>query len=631
MASALPNPGDVSTSIDSPNAELWAYSRGFLYPDQASDLPTSWVDDFSCLFTEVPSLADPALAAEHEDTYVASSALDQLTAAVPGATTSRGAENLSVPLATEGATPSILHGPLPQNGQPAGLSASPQACDPTFSGEDSTSELSKQSAELIRHFLRITQPPAAILIGGSKRWRRLQEYLCKASERCRPVEDALLCVVGLLTIGDTSKQPADKREEFLLRIHERHQHSCDGIRTILTQHRELKPQIAEFLLAAIFLLAWFEVIRDQDDRHSLFPRDLADSVISTKATWSRYSQELLSWMNTLDSKAAHLAGEHLLSQQTIDMISHYQTQITSSSALDVGVGNVRLGSLDTPDGPATVSSLGSASELDFAQPQRLEMNSPVAQQGQVKQAVLNSILQPALQWYLTSQSYCRRISAHDMYHRRRSTSDDEYEIITACKQLESELSEHWNYRPTVISLTAEQLMQVVSSDLATRLEEIFSVYLASFWALFLYLYRVSWWKLPHSLPHSATMQQALNEIWRSFQRAYGEAIEGTTKKVVHPSLLWPLFLFGCEVADLKQREWVIQQLEDLGEMKPVLEEEELEADMLPPFRMSSGATRNAKRAAVLLSNLIEQQDQRQCKVDARELSMKLFGCHFSLV
>lgn len=101
--------------------------------------------------------------------------------------------------------------------------------------------------------------------------------------------------------------------------------------------------------------------------------------------------------------------------------------------------------------------------------------------------------------------------------------------------------------------------------------------------------------------------------------------------MVHPSLLWPLFLFGCESVDLKQREWTIQQLEDLGEIKPVLEDEDSEAEILPPFRMSSGATRNAKRAAILLTKLVEEQDRQHCKIDARELSMKLFGCHFSLV
>jgi len=334
-------------------------------------------------------------------------------------------------------------------------------------------------------------------------------------------------------------------------------------------------------------------------------------------------------MNTLDSKATHLGGQHLMSEQTIEMISHYQAQITSSSSsstLDYEAGSTRR-LLDASNGTPTNSTPGSAFDPDIPRAQLQEATSPAAQKGQVKQALLNAILQPALQWYLTSQSYCRRISAHDKHHRRRLTSDDEYEVITACKQLESELSELWNFRPTVISLTAEQLREVVSDDLAVRLEEIFSVYLASFWILFVYLHRVSWWHLKHS----DLVHRALSEVWRAMQRAYGEVIDGTTRKAVHPSLLWPLFLFGSECLDLKQREWAIQQLEALGEVKPVLEEEEPDTDMLPPFRLSSGATRNAKRAAVLLTKLTEEQDRKKRRVDDRDLSMKLFGCHFSIV
>ncbi len=241
--------------------------------------------------------------------------------------------------------------------------------------------------------------------------------------------------------------------------------------------------------------------------------------------------------------------------------------------------------------------------------------------------MLHTILQPALEWYLTSQSYCRRISAHDRHHRKRFTSDDEFEVITACKQLEAKLLELWEYRPAVISVAAEQLMTVVSPDVATRLEEVFSVYLASFWILFVYLHRVSWW----NFPHSALTRRALAEVWQNMQQAYGEEVNGPLCKVIHPSLLWPLFLFGSECPDPSRRAWAIEQLEALGEAKPVLQNESGTDDSLPPFRLSSGATRNAKRAAALLRELIKEQDVRQARVDDRDLSMKLFGCYFSIV
>ncbi|KAK5047304.1 hypothetical protein LTR84_006826 [Exophiala bonariae] len=621
------NTGDGAALADLSNLEMWSYERNFDYIDLAEDLSTSWAGEFSCLFPDGSSMAGSTLAVErHESARLA--ALDEPISVVPDEGNHKAPKTRKVTPSVDIVMPSIsgLSAPLPQEGQPAGLGASPQGYHPAMVREDSPSERSHHYEQLIRRFLRIAQPPAAILIGGSKRWRCLQEYLCKTSQQSRPVESALLCIVGLLTIDETCKELAIEREQCMIQIHAHHTRACEDIRTKLARNLERGSKWTEQLLAAIFLLAWFEVIHDQDARQSQFPRELADSIILSKSTWSRSSQELLSWMNTLDSKATHLGGEHLLSEQTVEAISRYQTEITSTSRLEGEASRSGILS-DGSDGTPTNSTPGSAGSLNLA-PTRLQaMGSLITQRGQVKQAVLNAVIQPALQWYLTSQSYCRRISAHDKYHRRRVTSDDEYEVITACKQLESELSELWNFRPTVMSLTAEQLREVVSTDLATRLEEVFSVYLASFWILFVYLHRVSWWHLPHS----ELVERALSEVWRNMQRAYGEVIDGTSKRVVHPSLLWPLFLFGSECIDRRQREWAIQQLEDLGAVKPVLEDEEVDSEMLPPFRLSSGATRNAKRAAVLLTRLTEEQDKKKRRVDDRELSMKLFGCHFSIV
>ena len=244
----------------------------------------------------------------------------------------------------------------------------------------------------------------------------------------------------------------------------------------------------------------------------------------------------------------------------------------------------------------------------------------------MKQILLNTVLQPALEWYQAGQSYCRRISSQDRHHRNRFTVKDEYEVITACKQLEADLSRLWRQRPKVITLMASQLSEIVCTDVAVRLEEIFCIYLASFWILFVYLHRVSWW----SLPHSETAQGALEEAWKNMQRSYGEVVNAGQKKVVHPALLWPLFLFGMECPNEARRQWAIDQLEALGVAKPVVGDDDA-GDMLPAFRLSAGATRNAKRAALLLRELIKRQDQQRQRVDEKDLSVEMFGCHFSII
>lgn len=153
------------------------------------------------------------------------------------------------------------------------------------------------------------------------------------------------------------------------------------------------------------------------------------------------------------------------------------------------------------------------------------------------------------------------------------------------------------------------------------------MYLASFWILFVYLHRVSWW----NLPHSPLTKRSLGEVWEHLQRAYGEEVNGPLRRIIHPSLLWPLFLFGSECSDPIQRAWAIEQLEALGEAKPALPCDVENEDKLPAFKLGSGATRNARRAAALLRELIKEQDETQMRVDDRDLSMKMFGCYFSIV
>ena len=485
-------------------------------------------------------------------------------------------------------------------------------------------------------FQQIEQPPAAILIGGVERWRRLRQYLSGLCEHSRAVSAALLCLISILAAEDADVNVA--RAVADARVLRRHNEACTAIRSKLAKSGGLRPKAVESLLAAIFLLGvspisiglrsypncwqWFEVVRDQDSKPSLFPRDLADDVIMCEMTWSRYSQQILCWLNTLDSKAMHLGGEHLLSPQALEVVARFPIQITSGLDPD---SNEALESSRRERSASFLSQASPGSAVSASIRDLTTMANPST--GTVKQTVLNAVIQPALQWYMVTQSYCRQISSHDKHHRKRFTADDEFEVITACKQLETALLELWEQRPAVISLDAQDLSRIISPDVAHRLEEVFSVYLGSFWILFVHLHRVSWW----TLPHSPLARRSLEEVWRHLQRAYGEEIQGRLRKIVHPALLWPLFLFGSECSNAAQEDWSIDQLEALGAAKSDAVSDVTDAEGLPPFKLSSGATRNAKRAAMLLRQLVKEQRERQCRVDDRDLSLKMFGCYFSIV
>ncbi|KAL2852231.1 hypothetical protein BJX68DRAFT_235104 [Aspergillus pseudodeflectus] len=317
-------------------------------------------------------------------------------------------------------------------------------------------------------------------------------------------------------------------------------------------------------------------------------------------------------------------GSPLLSPNALKVVSNYPTQIVAviKEDADDDEADPEFAAVPDEDQPRPETSPAACAPHASVQP-------PTISAGHSKQILLHALLQPALQWYSTTQTYCRRISAQDKHHRQRFTPEAEYQVILAYRELESELWRLWSERPKIMLLATDELTKTVSPDVATRLHEVFSVHLASFWILFVYLHRVCWW----NLPHSATVKRALEEVWLHLQGAYGELPAGGDKKrIVHPTLMWPVFLFGLECTQPDRREWAIDQLVALGQAKPALKLGEDEDDeTLPPFRISSGATRNATRAAALLKEVVKQQDTSAARVDDRDLSMKIFGCYFCLI
>lgn len=478
-----------------------------------------------------------------------------------------------------------------------------------------------EAEHLLSLFTKIVQPPAAILISGVKNWRRLQRHLVAMSESCEAVFQALLCVSGVLFTEEAASYTTQNKALCLNRISERHRLALDGVQDIVSNKIQTDQTVYEPLLAAILLLAWYEVIRDQDGHAMPFPRDLADAAILSDMDWSRVSRQLLSWLCVLDGKATYSSGEPLLSKLALRAVARYPIQVVSADpeewesetehdSLEAGLDT----GMKQPPQHLAGSSAG-------------QVSARVLTSARIKQIVLQSVIQPAVEWHVSTQAFCRRIGSHDRHHRSRGTPDDEYTVILASKQLEKDLWEIWRQRPTIMSLTRNELVQSLPLDLAIRLEELFNLHFASFWILFVYLHRVTWWYLPHSPAVTA----ALNNVWQHLQNSYGEVVDGARKKILHPNLLWPLFLFGTECPEKYRQTWAIEQLEALGEPRPVPNSPGHDLQDLPPFRLSPGATKNAKRAALLLKELIKEQNESNARVDDRQLSVQMFGCYFSLV
>jgi hypothetical protein len=594
----------LARTFDPPNGQD---SLGTFTFSDIQSTATSWSQDF----TTNPALQDPG----HENDIVQAAA----------------GQN-SWPLSIDG----LLEGGLQHAHPPSSiLNARIESGSIDFSpGSDYMN--SQRSNFLLNYFKKITQPPASILITGVRKWRRLQSYFTKLSRQHRVVASALFAIIELLAKDGQSVARVDTVDNLncmspALKLHEV---ALEQVEMMMSKEWQKTSTSRDALLASVFLLAWFEVVRDQVHDQKLFPGDLAEQIITSRGPWNRYSKQLLQWFNTLDSKASHLGGQHLLSQKALQVVSEHHTQINADDSSeeqerqsdDERTKDSNFTPQDQNSSPNTTTAATSSSQDDMVtSPLVTSTNNGFKSLRQMKTVLLNTILQPALDWYQSTQKYCRHISSHDRHHRSRFTVKDEYEVVVACKQLELELMHLWRQRPQIIRLSAIQLREIVCADVAARLEAIFSLYMASFWILFVYLHRVVWWHLPHS----ETTESALEETWKNLLRSFGEVVEGEMK-VVHPALLWPLFMFGSECKDEARRDWAVEQLMALGNANAVVSYDE-EGESLAPFRLSLGATMNAKRAAVLLKELIKRQSVSKTRVDDKELSLELFGCHFSII
>lgn len=370
---------------------------------------------------------------------------------------------------------------------------------------------SPRSHFLLNYFGKISQPPASILITVVRKWRRLQRYFTKLGHRHRVVASALFAIIELFTKDDQSVSRADTIDSLnlmgpALELHEAARKEVEMMMS--TKEWQTASMARDALLASIFLLAWFEVVRDQVYDQKLFPGELAEQISTTAGPWNRYSRQLLQWFNTLDSKASHLGGQHLLSQRALQVVSEHHTQINTDDSSDEKQSDDERTNSGSVFSPQDQNSTPNTTAASTSSPQdetitssfvpNTNSNGQLKSLRQMKTVLLNTILQPALDWYQSTQRYCRHISSHDRHHRSRFTVKDEYEVVIACKQLELELIHLWRRRPQIIRLSAPQLREIVCVDVAARLEAIFSLYMASFWILFVYLHRVVWWHLPHS-------------------------------------------------------------------------------------------------------------------------------------
>ncbi|SCN91481.1 related to monophenol monooxygenase [Fusarium fujikuroi] len=460
-------------------------------------------------------------------------------------------------------------------GSPHVSSTASTHTDDQFHLDNLMASESLEDNQSLKVFGKIMQPPAAMLMGGIKKWRHLQQYLMNLASQNEVVMGALLGLDKLLE-WDSMRDSSTTRHDIQDHIRDSFNTTTCAIQQDLAQvqYNSISSKMDDWL-AAIFLLAWTHVLRDRAEHDSgcLFPTELAETIITCSHDWNWYSRQLLSWFNSLDSKASHMSGPTLLSSRALQVVSQYPIQIISC---DYEESKYRRDSLGEDEDFQLLSQnpLSAVSEHGDS-----GIIVPARSPCDIKEIILRSILQPAAEWYLKTQAYCRQISSLDKHHCNRFTPDAEMKVSLEGKRIHGRLWDLWAQRPSVTSLTTAELSMSVAPDVAMRVREVSSIYLASFWILFVYLHRICWWHLPHT----KAVTGALEKTWEHMKNSYGESDDRIQEKTVHPALMWPVFLFGAECKTVEHRTWAIEQLKALGKERPVLKSEAQCLENLPAF------------------------------------------------
>lgn len=521
-----------------------------------------------------------------------------------------------------------------------------------------------QEELLLKTFECAIQPPASLAGIHPLGWPKIKRYVLHmangkhSSIEYGAVMHALAALSAMLfepsrpaALAALGSRVSTCRDDFGLLSLRLHDVACVALKLSLS-HAGWEERSSRALLVAIFLLAWFETAYDGGDQvRPSFPEDMAEQVIVHGRGWDVGSASLFQWLDSFDAKMSHMGGRHLLSEPALEIIRKPRPGVTDSASMEVA-GNDALDDIDDIDGMSTAATARAMDRGDVnatTKPRRggprlstLLTEPPTIPKNVVCTSVFNILLQPAFEFHMASQAYSRRVGCHDRHHRPRGTPEDELEVMKACMGFEEELEELWRRRPSILDLDASQLRLFVSENIARRLEQLFSVYVATFWAHFIYIHRVAYWTLQHTPIALKALTQTGNMMRRSVgqpihQHAFDASISRTTSTAIHPGLMWVCFLFGCEVSDPVQQEWSVLQLRALGRLSGTTGQRQgtaldsNEGDGLPIGGLDQKGAQTAFKVARLLEVIIERQTKMGARVDGKYLSQEIFGCHFYII
>jgi hypothetical protein len=252
----------------------------------------------------------------------------------------------------------------------------------------------------------------------------------------------------------------------------------------------------------------------------------------------------------------------------------------------------------------------------------------------------DTVNQPGFDFFLKAQAFTSRIISLDRYHRTRGSLETEFETQKDGQQISVDLHTLWATRPTTMSFLRDPngLEEALQPRLAKKVLLNLRVYVANFYAQFIYLHRVAFKTYPSTPDVTYAIGRIIGlakDIVEDSNKSHGngdtsissdrtpleysssssapggvsEAAQGSDSDTGLPAtMLWPLFLAAIE-GTISDREFLLQTMREM-DMRHVP---------------------NAARTVFLLEEVLRRQDQQGRRVDHRSVRQDLFEGELSVL
>ncbi|KAJ5266285.1 hypothetical protein N7524_007303 [Penicillium chrysogenum] len=444
---------------------------------------------------------------------------------------------------------------------------------PTTRGSLSDAGGTSYEDQLLQHFLTI-DPPAALFAPVNIEWKYMRPALLAHARDSSPLLNAVYCY------ADVHKAMTEGKKwhwaPTFYRLSSSEIQAC--IHGEVTESTLIKIFAAVFLLMISEILSSPEICTGTSYIHSGYL--ILQRFHNRTRHWTGLGHLLVSWVSLLDVKS-------LIAGRDGDPLTE--------------LGNIPEHRLDTQNSqtPHTKAPTDNCKEASIEDP----FLSP-------NYLIYESIVGPALRFFVQAQQVVRRIVCIDLHHRSRGTLTDEFEVLQLAHKVGADLETLWHRRPPVIDVYGrpEALTDILCAPVASEICRTFRQYVANFLANFIYLHRVAF----AIYPRTDRVNGAIDQI---IQLA---TVDSTGRDHLPVSFLWPLFVAGLEGTD-DQRKWIVHEIQRMAAAH--------ETNSAPSVTRHPAVD----RVLVLVEEMTRRQDVSSTWADSKCVRRELFSDFFVMI